>query len=77
MNRNLKTIKAIGSDGAEATMNASLICFQDAQKLLCSTHKKDNIQRKLKNDFRTREVASNHIISDIFGKDVGTIMKKD
>lgn len=57
-------------------MNASVICFQDAQKLLCSTHKKDNIQRKLKDDFRTKEAASNHILSDIFGKDVGTVYEK-
>lgn len=38
--------------------------------------KKDNIQRKLKNDFRTREVATNHILSDIFGRAVGTVNKK-
>jgi hypothetical protein len=35
-------------DGDEAIMNASLVCFQDAQTLLCSSHRKDNIQRKLK-----------------------------
>ena len=58
-------------------MNASHICFQDAQKRLCSSHKKkDNIQRKLKNDFRARVVASNHIIADIFGKDSGSIYEK-
>lgn len=76
MNPNLRTIQGIGSDGDEAIMTASLICFQDAQKLMCSTHKKENIQRKVKNDFRTREVASNHILSDIFGNDVGTFYKK-
>ena len=38
--------------------------------------KKDNIQRKLKNDFRARVVASNHIIADIFGKDSGSIYEK-
>jgi hypothetical protein len=48
MNPNLRAIQAIGSDGDEAIMNASLVCFQDAQTLLCSSHKKDNIQRKLK-----------------------------
>jgi hypothetical protein len=76
MNPNLRAIQAIGSDGDEAIMNASLVCFQDAQKLLCSSHKKDNIQRKLKNDFRARVVASNHIIADIFGKDSESIYEK-
>jgi hypothetical protein len=38
--------------------------------------KKDNIQRKLKNDFRARVVASNHITADIFGKDSGSIYEK-
>jgi len=73
---NLRTIQAIGSDGDGAIMNASFVSFQDAQKLLCSSHKKDNIQRKLKNDFRARVVASNHIIADIFGKDSGSIYEK-
>ena len=35
INPNLRTIQAIGSDGNEAIMYASLICFQDAQQLLC------------------------------------------
>lgn len=76
LNPNLRTIQGIGSDGYEAIMNASLICFQDAHELMCSTHKKENIQRKVKNDLKTREVASNHILSDIFGKDVGTFYEK-
>ena len=76
MNPNLRTIQAIGCDGDEAIMNASVVCFQDAQKLLCSSHKKDNIRRKLKNDFRAKDVACSHIIADIFGKDSGTIYEK-
>ena len=76
MNHNLRTIQAIGSDGYDALMNSILICFQDTQKLLCSNHKKENIQRKLKNEFRSREAAANHIISDIFGKDSGSIYER-
>jgi len=76
MKPDLKTIQAIGSDGDEAIMNASLICFQDSLKVLCSNHKKENIERKLKGDYRAREAASNHLLSDIFGKDCGPIYEK-
>lgn len=51
MKPDLKTIQVIGSDGDEAIMNASLICFQDSLKVLCSNHKKENIERKLKGDY--------------------------
>lgn len=40
INQNLKTIQALGSDGYEAFWAASIICFQDAPKLLCSTQKR-------------------------------------
>ena len=36
MNPNLKSIRAIGSDGDEALQNAIEICFQDSIKLLCA-----------------------------------------
>ncbi|KAK3087821.1 hypothetical protein FSP39_011070 [Pinctada imbricata] len=50
-----------------------LICFQDAKKLLCSTHKKDNLQRKLKTDFVARDAAVSHVLADIFGRSQGAI----
>ncbi|KAK3087353.1 hypothetical protein FSP39_004988 [Pinctada imbricata] len=73
MNPRLKDIQATGSDGDEALMNSVLICFQDAKKLLCSTHKKDNLQRKLKTDFVARDAAVSHVLADIFGRSQGAI----
>ena len=49
-----------------------LLCFQDAQKLLCADHKKSNIERKLK-ELRATACATKHILSDIFGKKVGSL----
>ena len=65
-------IQAIVTDGDEALMNAVTICFQDAQKLLCADHKKSNIERKLK-ELRATACATKHILSDIFGKKVGSL----
>lgn len=70
---NLRFIRAIGTDGDLALMNASAICFPDAKKLLCSTHKKENIQRHLHSKLRAIQNASNHIICDIFGRKTSSI----
>jgi hypothetical protein len=64
MEPELKTIQAIGYDGDEAIMNASQICFPNAQKLLCSNHKKENIERKLKGNLRARDATANHILCE-------------
>lgn len=42
----------------------------------CSSHKKDNIERKLKTHFRARDVAINHLLSDILGKETGCVHEK-
>lgn len=76
MEPELKTIQAFGSDGDEAIMNAALICFPDAQKLLCTTHKKENIERKLKGDLRARDTPSRHILYDIFGRETSQVKEK-
>jgi len=72
----LKTIQAIGYDGDEAIMNASQICFPNAQKLLCSNHKKENIERKLKGNLRARDAPANHILCDMFGRESSQIYEK-
>ena len=76
MNPCLKNIQAIGSDGDEAVMNSILICFQDAKNLLCSAHKKDDIQRKLKKDFLVRDAVVSHILADVFGRAQGAISEQ-
>ena len=55
-------------------MNASLSCFEPTTTvhLLCSDHKKGNIERKL-NELRAPETASKHILADIFGRRSGSI----
>ena len=63
----LRDIRAVGTDGDEALMNASLICFQDATQLLCTDHKKRNIEKKL-SEMAARPAARRHIMADIFGK---------
>ena len=68
MNPNLRDIKAIGSDGDEALQNAIEICFQDAIKLLCVNHKRENIEKQLRKS-RGNSLAVNHIMADIFGKE--------
>lgn len=57
-------------------MTASQICFRDAQKLLCSNHKKENIERKLKGNLRARDAPANHILCDIFGRESSQIYEK-
>ena len=76
MEPELKTIQAIGYDGDEAIMNALQICFPNAQKLLCSNHKKENIERKLKGNLRARDATANHILCDMFGRESSQIYEK-
>jgi hypothetical protein len=61
MNPNLKSIQAIGSDGDEALQNAIEICFQDSIKLLCTGHKRENIERHFKS-LKAATSSINHII---------------
>lgn len=77
-NSNLRNIKALGTDGDEAIMNASLSCFEPAitVHLLCSDHKKGNIERK-PNELRASEAASKHILADIFGRRTGSIKENE
>jgi hypothetical protein len=60
---------------AEVIIYAVTICFQDAQKLLCADHKKSNIETKLK-ELRATACAPKHILSDIFGKQVGSLHER-
>ena len=74
LNSNLRNIKALGTDGEEGIMNSSLLCFESTATvhLLCSDHKKGNIERKL-NELRAPETTSKHILADIFGRRTGSI----
>lgn len=71
-NPTLKNIKAIGTDGEEALLNACVICFPDALQLICSDHKKNNIESKL-NEYGEKESGKAHIVLDIFGRKFGTL----
>ena len=72
MNPSLKHVQAVGTDGDEALMNSVVIRFQDALNLLCSSHKKANIEKKLK-ELKATSSATKHILSDIFGATVGSL----
>lgn len=69
MKPNLKTIRVIGCDKDEAL-------FPRRSKLLCSSHKKDNIERKFRTHFRARYMAINHLLLGIHGKDTGCVHEK-
>ena len=70
MRPSLKGIKAIGTDGDESILNATLICFPETIQLICCDHKKENVEHKLC-EFKVSEAARRHIVADIFGRNVG------
>ncbi|CAG2189104.1 MAD2 [Mytilus edulis] len=76
MNPNFRyQMQAIGSDGDEATMNAIAVSFtpESFVNLLCASHKKENIEYKLK-EMKSATPATRHIVSDIFGTNVDSIL---
>ncbi|CAC5360810.1 unnamed protein product [Mytilus coruscus] len=68
-------MQAIGSDGDEATMNAIAVSFTSESfvNLLCVSHKKENIEYKLK-EMKSATPAIRHIVSDIFGTNVDSML---
>ena len=70
MRPSLKGIKAIGTDGDESILNATLICFPETIQLICCDHKMENVEHKLC-EFKVSEAARRHIVADIFGRNVG------
>ncbi|CAC5423634.1 MAD2 [Mytilus coruscus] len=68
-------MQAIGSDGDEATMKAIAVSFTSESfvNLLCASHKKENIEYRLK-EMKSATPAISHIVSDIFGTNVDSIL---
>ncbi|CAC5408697.1 unnamed protein product [Mytilus coruscus] len=68
-------MQAIDSDGDEATMNAIAVSFTSESfvNLLCASHKKENIEYKLK-EMKSATPAIRHIVSDIFGTNVDSML---
>ncbi|VDI50594.1 Hypothetical predicted protein [Mytilus galloprovincialis] len=72
--KELKCIKAIGSDGEIALTNAALMAFEGHTQLRCFNHMRKNIQNKLINmgvSLHNRSL----ILADIFGKSESASIK--
>jgi hypothetical protein len=73
--RKLKNVKAFGTDGDPALIEALSHNFPDALQLRCSIHLKRNIAEKLK----SRGISSSDIqefLADIFGKQCGNTFQE-
>ena len=64
--KELRSLKALGSDGEVAITNASLMAFESAVQLRCFNHVKKNIKNKLQ-DIGSSKQSKKIILSDIFG----------
>ena len=67
----LRDLKAFGSDGELALINALIAAFPDAIGLRCFIHMKDNIENHLTNKLHVKAEVKSAIIHDIFGHVVG------
>ena len=65
-NRQIKRIKAFGTDGDQALIEAFSRNFSEAKQLRCFIHLKQNISGKLKDTGMPPSVCQ-EFISDIFG----------
>ena len=71
----LKTIKAIGTDGVEALYNAFVKKIDNIIHLRCFLHERQNIDRHLKT-IGVSEYNRNEIIADLFGRQVGSRLEE-
>ena len=71
LNKNTQNVLVYGTDGEKALGEGFGRPLPYAQHLLCDLHMKDNIMSKL-NEFGIRGKACEIILSDIFGKDIGS-----
>lgn len=72
--KELRNMKAIGTDGEVALANASLMAFESATQLRCFNH----IQRNIKNKLQEIGVSKKNkkiVISDIFGSLADTALR--
>ena len=70
-NKKLRSVKAFGTDGQEALIDAFSHSFPDAVQLRCFIHMKKNIAEKLR-DYGLPPHVAQEFISDIFGKHCGS-----
>ena len=70
LQRELVSVKSIGTDGEEALSDAFSHGFKSAVHLTCQIHKRRNVEAKLK-DMGFPLEARHHILDDIFGKQRG------
>jgi hypothetical protein len=75
LNSEFKDIRAFGSDGNLALLNAVAICYPSPLHITCSDHKKSNIERKL-GEYKATKAATEHVLSDIFGRKLGSVYEK-
>ena len=71
LNKNTQNVLVYGTDGETALGEGFGRPLPYAQHLLCDLHMKDNVMSKL-NEFGIRGKASEIILTDIFGRDIGS-----
>lgn len=71
LRRELQCVRAFGSDGEKALVDAFVHEFRFAIHLFCSIHARRNIKKNLR-ERRFPENVVNEITDDIFGKQVGS-----
>jgi len=72
----LSAIRAVGTDGDKALVNALIVVFPEGLiHLRCFFHMKDNIHRKL-TEMAIPESNREVIVKDIFGVQQGTVYMK-
>ena len=63
----LRHLKAFGTDGEAALMNAMTTVFPDATHLLCDIHMRDNVSTQLQK-LKVDKKVSDMVLIDLFGK---------
>ena len=66
----LTNIKAFGTDGENALINALKVSFPNATHLRCTNHLRDNIKRKLR-ELGVPQHVGKEFLGDIFGVNIG------
>ena len=69
--RELQCLRAFGSDGEKALVDAFVHEFRFAIHLYCSVHARNNVKKNLR-DRKLPESVVNEIVDDVFGKQVGS-----
>ncbi|XP_031565581.1 uncharacterized protein LOC116300780, partial [Actinia tenebrosa] len=67
----LQNLKAYGSDGEIALINALLAAFPEAIGLRCFIHIRNNLEESLQKKFLVKPEVKSTIIHDIFGQKLG------